>query len=165
MIVILFVCTANIARSPIAEALFNKKLTELGLSELCLAQSAGTWAVNGIPAAIEGQKVMQEWGLDTSAHRSRVVSREIINTADLILTMEEGQKEALRVEFPEKMDIIWLLSEMADLVYSIPDPYGMGSRYFKETAIELENILEKSVINILNHACPDLMDRTLIVSG
>ena len=71
---ILFVCTANIARSPMAEALFNKKMSELGLTDQYRANSAGTWARNGNLAAAEGQKVMQARGLDTSAHRSRVVT-------------------------------------------------------------------------------------------
>ncbi len=141
-----------------AAALFNKKIAEMGLSDQCQARSAGTWATDGAPAAHEGRKVMNEMGLDTSGHRSRGVTREIIYNVDLILTMEEGHKEALQIEYPEKKDIIWLLSEMAGPAYSIPDPYGKGSGDFREIAVELENHIERGITNILARVDSSLLE-------
>ena len=145
---ILFVCTANIARSPMAEAIFNEKMIEMGLTDRYHAESAGTWAVDGVPAPEDGLRVMQVRGLDTSAHRSRVVNKGIIDSADLILTMEAGHKEALQIEFPEHHDKVWMISEVVGPPYDILDPYMQGREKFLETARELESLLDQGISRI-----------------
>jgi len=142
---ILFVCTANIARSPMAEALFNQIVTEKGLADQYEARSAATWGRDGFPAASEGIEVMSERGIDMRSHRSRVVTEEIIGSADLILTMEQGHKEALQIEFRPHKEKIYMLTEVVGPAYDIPDPYGRGMEAFQETAQELEAIIEKLV--------------------
>jgi len=149
---ILFICTANIARSPMAAALFDHKVSELGLADQFRAESAGTWGLDGQQAALDGQRVMFARGLDTSMHHSRVVNQEIIENADLILTMERGHAEALKVEFPAKRDKIYLLTEMIGPPCDIDDPYQRGPHRFEETAKELENILELGIDKILELA-------------
>ena len=157
MAIVLFVCTANIARSPMAAALFNKKMGEMGLSDRCQARSAGTWGRDGYPAAAESIRVMQARGMDISAHRSREVSAEIIDAAHLILTMERGHQEALQIEFPHKRENIWLLTEIIGPGYDIPDPYGGTLGDFEETADELDRILDRGIDKILRHICPELL--------
>jgi protein-tyrosine-phosphatase len=134
------------------QILFNNKMVEMGLNENYQAESAGSWAIDGIPAAIEGQQVMRQRGLDLSAHRSRAVTQEIIENADLILTMERGHKEALQIEFPEKSSQIFLLSEIADTIYDIDDPYNRGKEAFEATAQELESILARGINKIFKLA-------------
>lgn len=121
---ILFVCTANIARSPMAEALFNQKMEAVGFSDQYKARSAGTWGQDGLPAAGKGQQVMKTMGIDLSTHRSSIVTPELIYAVDSIFTMEAGHKEALQVEFPFKRDRIWLLTEAVGPGYDILDPLG-----------------------------------------
>ncbi len=146
---ILFVCTANIARSPMAEALFNEKLKALKLVDRYRACSAGTWARNGRPAAQFGQRVMWARGLDIRHHRSRLITSEMVADVDLILTMEIGQKEALRFEFPEKKDKIFTLAELTGHAYDIPDPFGQGQQAFETTARELEELINKGMEKII----------------
>ena len=158
MTIILFVCRANIARSPMAEALFNKMIEEMGLSHQCQARSAGTWGEDGLPAAVVGVQVMQARGMDISSHLSREVNTEIIDAANLILTMERGHQEALQVEFPQQRDKIYSLTEMVGMEYDIPDPFGKGLQDFEETAAELESIIQKGVGEILRCACPEILE-------
>ena len=139
-----------------AAALFNKKMEQMSLSDRCQAQSAGTWGRDGYPAADEAIQVMKARGIDISAHRSREVNAEIIHAAELILTMERGQQEALQVEFPQERDKIYSLTEIVGLEYNIPDPFGKGLKDFEETAVELENIIEKGVDEILRRACREI---------
>jgi protein-tyrosine-phosphatase len=149
---ILFVCTANIARSPMAEALFNQMMIERDLDDQYRAESAGTWSWGGAPAPEDGQKVMARRGLDTSTHRSREVTLEIMQNADLILTMEKSHVEVLKLEFWFKEDKIFLLSEMAGPAYDIDDPYRRGLERFEATARELEEILSDGIDKILELA-------------
>ena len=132
-----------------AAALFNKKMGEMGLSDRCQAKSAGTWGRDGYPAAAEAIQVMQAHGIDISAHRSREVNAEIIHTADLILTMERGHQEALRIEFSQQKDKIYSLTEIVGMKYDIPDPFGKGRQDFEEIAAEIESIIEKGADEIL----------------
>ena len=149
---ILFVCTANIARSPMAEALFNQLVAEKGLTDQYEAQSVGTWGRDGFPAAPEGIEVMAEREIDIRSHRSRVVTEEIIASADVILTMEQGHKEALQIEFPQQKKNIHMLTELVGPPYDIPDPYGQGLEVFQETARELELMITKGLGEILKRA-------------
>jgi protein-tyrosine phosphatase len=149
---ILFVCTANIARSPMAEVLFRHKIAERELSDQFETSSAGTWARDGVPAPQDGQAAMAARGLDTSLHRSRVVSTEIMTKADLILTMEQGHKEALRIEFPAKKSKIFLLTEMISPGYDVDDPYRRGAEKFDETAAEIDRIISQGLDKIITLA-------------
>ena len=142
-----------------AAALFNKKMVEMGLSDQCQAHSAGTWGRDGYPAADGAIQVIQERGVDISGHRSRIVTREIIDSAAIILTMERGHKEALTIEFSHKQDRIYLLTEMIGPGYDIPDPYGKGLQDFEETAAELEAIIDKGVDEILRRACVEFFEK------
>lgn len=120
---ILFVCTANRYRSPIAAACFRDQLHKRNEGLEWSVLSAGTWTTDGLPALPEAIQRAKRVGLDLQPHRSRVVTEELLKSADLVLVMENGQKEALQVEFPAQREKIWLLSEAATgLPYDIPDP-------------------------------------------
>jgi len=136
---VLFVCTANICRSPIASALLLAKLGREG--EEWKVGSAGTWALVGESAVQKVVEVLSERGLDISSHRAQMVERDLISQYNLVLTMEQGHKEALQVEFPELSARIFMLSEMLGLKYDIKDPIGGPLYEFEETAKEIERIL------------------------
>ena len=145
---ILFVCTANVCRSPMAEALFMQKLEQRRLSDPDFPPdwrvgSAGTWASEGEPAALRSQKVMLERGLDLRKHRSRRVTLEILGSYNLILVMEQSHKEALRVEFPGLTRRIFLLGEMAGLLRDVRDPIAGTMADYIDVARELDSLLSQ----------------------
>jgi protein-tyrosine-phosphatase len=113
-------------------------------------ESAGTWARTGVPAARGVQAVLREWDIDLSAHRSRCVSHELLTSFDLIVTMERGQQEALRIEFPTLGDRIVLLSEMvAGAVYDIPDPVAGSLAEVRDVARDIDQLLEQGFDRIV----------------
>ena len=103
-------------------------------------ESSGTWAINGEPAAINTQKVLEARGIDIRSHRSRLITRELMRQFNLILTMERGHKEALSIEFPDLAGRVHLLSEMVGDVYDINDPIGGPLVDFQDTAKEIDQI-------------------------
>jgi protein-tyrosine-phosphatase len=106
-------------------------------------ESAGTWAMDGQQAITRAQLVLREMGLDVGDHYSRTVTSEMLSSFDLILTMERGHKEALRTEFPEVAQRVFMLSEMINAMYDIQDPVGGSIAGFRETLNEIENILTR----------------------
>ena len=103
-----------------------------------MIESAGTWAVERAPASQGSQLALAELGLDLRDHFSRRVNREMLRSFDLILTMEKGQKEALKVEFPEVSGRVYLLSEIVGKSHDIRDPIGMPVEMYQATASELK---------------------------
>jgi protein-tyrosine-phosphatase len=138
---ILIVCTANICRSPMAEAILKQLVAERTDADQWHIESAGTWANSGSPAADLSQLVMKEMGLDISDHQSKPVTEDLLGHFDLILTMEKNQKEALTIKFTSYTDRIFLLSEMVGLFESIPDPIGGELVDYQDTARLIRKIL------------------------
>jgi protein-tyrosine phosphatase len=122
---ILFVCTANQFRSPLATACFSRLIEqEQNDSKKWLVESAGTWAEDGVPAPAITLQVAGSLGLPgLDRHLTRQVELHLLERFDLILVMEAGQKEALCTEFPSICRRAYLLSEIVDSIsYDIPDP-------------------------------------------
>lgn len=136
---VLFVCTANVCRSPMAMALWRKKLG--AAADDWRIASAGTWAMDGERAASLAQAVLAGREIDLSTHRSRSVTREMLRPFNLILTMERGHKEALRAEFPEFATRIYLLHEMVGNIREVRDPMGSTLIDFQDTVREIDEIL------------------------
>lgn len=138
---ILIVCTANVCRSPVAEAILRDRLSKRGLNGWYV-KSAGTWASAGQPASHYSIEVLAEQGLDISGHISRTVDDQLLEESDLILCMELGHVEALKTEFPQYASRTYLLSEMAGQRFSIDDPFGGPRPDYEKMVAELTDLIE-----------------------
>jgi protein-tyrosine-phosphatase len=145
---ILVICTANICRSPVAMALLRNRLEGRGLSDWTVA-SAGTWAMVQRGAATYSRAAMAQYGLDIDDHVARMVEEEYLQEADLVLCMEEGHVEALRNEFPQYADRIYLITEMAGSGYSVADPYGGQYVDYQRMAAEMASIIDRGLDRII----------------
>ncbi len=120
---ILFVCTANRYRSVIAAECFRSELVKHKQENTWMVSSAGTWAMDGMPPMSDATEKAKQMGLDIHLHRSKAITENMIQEADLVLVMESGQKEALQVEFPLFQSKTWLLTDaVKGTPYDIPDP-------------------------------------------
>ncbi len=148
---ILIICTANICRSPLVEAMLRRKLEEAGLADWQVT-SAGTWAQFERGAARYSQKIALREGLDISDHMARMVSAEIIDSAELTLVMTKSHKESLQIEFQQDRDKIFLLSEMVGKTYDIADPYGGPDAGYEEMYREVRTIIDLGLPRIIELA-------------
>ncbi len=148
---ILIVCTANICRSPVGEALLRKRLAERGLDDWTVS-SAGTWAQWQRGASQFSVDVMAERGIDISNHRARMIDESLLAEADLVLCMETGHVEALRIEFPAYANKIFLLSETVGKRYSVHDPFGEPLEMYQRMAAELSELIDAGLERIIELA-------------
>ncbi len=155
---ILFVCTANQCRSPMAMVLMRKRLQDRDLKEEWKVGSAGTWGIGGAAATLTAQEAMEERGLSLVDHRSQSVSREVLEEYDLILTMESNHKEGIQIEFPDLAHKVYLLSEMVSGWWDIEDPVGDPIDSYRSTATAVDEILDEGFDRILELANSNIVD-------
>ena len=139
---ILFVCTGNLCRPPLASTLFRARFIRDEARRDWQVESAGTWASEGRPASAYAVEEMARRGLDLSAHQARLVTRELVAEADLVLVMENDHAEALKAVFPDHAHKVCLFSEVIGRRYDIDDPYGGTREEYAAIAKELEELIE-----------------------
>jgi len=127
---ILVVCIGNICRSPMAEALLKRTLP--GKTIL----SAGLYALIGSPADPNSIAVMDEHGFDIRSHRARQLTSVLVNSADLILTMDMEQKHIIETNYSTAKGKVRRLGESGK--FNIDDPFqkGIGSFHASFALIE-----------------------------
>ncbi len=135
---ILFVCTGNTCRSPMAAALFNKIAVERNID--VRIESAGIFANDGEGASAEAIVVMKKYDIDLLGHHSQTINTELIEKSDLILTMTDAHKMVLGQYAKDKT---FTVCEYAGIDGDIPDPFGSDVEEYEECAESLFNALKK----------------------
>jgi protein-tyrosine-phosphatase len=146
---ILFVCSGNVCRSPMAEA-FLRVLLPARLKNNVKILSAGTLGIFGNLASEEAIAVMNEKNIDIRNHISQGVSHELLSESDLILVMAREHLELLQEHYPGVRENIFLLrkfdiSPQERREDSVQDPMGFGVEHYRTT----RDVIEKEIKRIL----------------
>ncbi|MHB8962428.1 MAG: L-threonylcarbamoyladenylate synthase [Saccharofermentanales bacterium] len=146
---VLFVCTGNTCRSPMAEYYYNDR-TGGGNNDRYRANSAGISTLNGLCATEEAIDTMMElYGIDLTKHRSSRLHEHMIEENDLILTMQRSHKAAILREYPQYNYKVFTLSEYAQgSQEDIEDPFGRGIEAYEESARLIADFVDKIILKI-----------------
>ncbi|WP_445488883.1 low molecular weight protein arginine phosphatase [Niallia sp. 03133] len=142
---VLFVCTGNTCRSPMAEAILkNKKLKNVEV------KSAGVYAMDGGKASFQAQEVLAEKGIEND-HASSMLTKELLDWATHIFTMTNGHKNAIVAQFPSTIEKTFTLKEFAieDKSGDVIDPFGGSVEHYRKTFQELDYLIQ-SILNKLD---------------
>jgi Protein-tyrosine-phosphatase len=143
---ILFVCSGNTCRSPLAEAVTRRMLRDAQRTDIEVS-SAGTNAWDGSPASDGALLVGMERGLDLSEHRSRLLTPEIVRESDLILAMSPSHVARVK-EIDPKANVHLLAGYVSgNEGYAVQDPFGGDLAAYRDAfddiSRELSGLLER----------------------
>ncbi len=154
---ILFVCTGNICRSPMAEGLFRHAVK--GRSDFRVL-SAGVGAVEGLPPSEHAVRALQELGIDISRQRSRILAADLVEQATYIFGMTHHHADAIRLLYPHAAEKTFLLREFDETLDSyendISDPIG-GSY---EVYLNCRDQIEQGIASMLK-----FIEQTSLIQG
>ena len=132
ILMILFICTGNTSRSPLAAALARSR----GID----AVSAGIMVYPGSPATPEAVRAAKRHGADLTQHQAQPVTEELLKKADQVWVMTPDHWDALNARFPE-------LAAKADVLSpAIPDPYGGDDAVYERCALRLLDAMRRAEI-------------------
>lgn len=138
---VVFICTANRCRSPMAAGILSRLVADREDGAGWRIESAGTWAEPDLPATSLARSVARAHQIDLDGHRARPLTGEMLRAADLILVMTRFHLEALQAEFPDVADRAYLMSQLIGQTFDIPDPVNGTVEDYQVCFDDLTHIL------------------------
>jgi protein-tyrosine-phosphatase len=143
---VMFICTGNVCRSPMAEGFYRQ---QTGTGDEIRVGSAGISAFDGQLASQYSEEVMQQEGIDISDHASRMLTPEIIAEASHIFGMTRSHRDAVQMMFPAAREKVFVLREFlvgadADFDLDVSDPIG-GSL---EEYVRTRNLIKEALPSV-----------------
>jgi len=144
---ILFVCTGNTCRSPMAEEIFRLRMGEDSDWD---SASAGLFAGMGSPASTNSVNVLEEINLNLRSHQSQPLTAELIKAANLIVTMTAQHRHHILESFPEVENRVCLLKSFgtSKVPADISDPFGGSLEIYRKTRDEIDRALSDLILFI-----------------
>ena len=139
---ILFICTGNTCRSPMAEGYFRYLLSQSNRKDITVA-SAGTFAGEGEPPSLHSVKAMKNIGIDIANYRSSSLTLDMLGAADLIIAMTMSHKMYVGQQSIDALKKTKLLGDYADSGNDLSDPFGSGSDVYSDCLNSMKPSLEK----------------------
>ncbi len=147
---ILFICTGNTCRSPMAEALARKWIAEQNPDEFgdLFVASAGVGAIDGLPTTPETLRALAKFGVEEFRGSSKRLTREMIQKADLVLCMTGGQVDlAAELVHEDPHDLAKV--QRVDPDHDLEDPIGLGQEVYDALAGKLARLIPRRLREVL----------------
>lgn len=142
---IVFVCTGNTCRSPMAEGITRTLAAEMNV-DVEIA-SAGLFAAYGAKPTTQAVNAVQDI-VDISKHESQPLTMSLVNNADLVIGMTEDHKTVLLRQFPFEMQKIKTLAEWGGSAGDVADPFGSSQEVYNQCSEQIYNLVKSGLESI-----------------